>query len=506
MPRRQFAGSFTVLLTLLLALGRPLAAPTGADDTAGAAGADGPPDPATQVKILNRQAMEYFDDLNYAMAEKALLEALAIVERSNLGNGPAGLATNGNLAVLYSVGFNKPDKAVFHFKKALAVKPDLKLSKQRSAPETEANLARAKAEMGGAAAAPPAGSGVGQAAAPGDFQCPSGGEVQAGEEITLKCQTASGLQPAIVMLYYKLSAAPDFEVSRMTKEGVSDGNTTWVTKIPSPRTQGSSLLFYFEANDPSGATLARSGSEESPSVMSVIGGQAVAAVGPPPVDQGEEEEEGDEEEEEEYEIDDDNPLAALERERWREHQGSKGTWWFGMGVGSGLGYATGGKTEAFGNRYGVGFNAGVAPASLGHLVPEIGYFVGRKTALALTGRDQGIFGGPDGTATGAHTLMLRMLFFTEDEGKIRWYFAMAAGGGEVFRLQVTADVRDINGNPTGQTVKDTVRGGPFVAGIGGGMFYKLSRRWRWTVDVQALLGFGNISAVLDLTTGVRWLY
>ena len=47
--------------------------------------------------------------------------------------------------------------------------------------------------------------------------------------------------------------------------------------------------------------------------------------------------------------------------------------------------------------------------------------------VALGGRHQGIFGGPKGTATGAHSLLVRSLFFTEDEGKVRWYFALAAG-------------------------------------------------------------------------------
>ena len=504
MLERQFAGSLTVLLTLLLLVGRPLAAPTGAEGKT-----EESADPSAKVKELNRKAMDYFDDLNYAMAEKTLLEALAIVEKANLGSGPAGLSTNGNLAVLYSVGFKKPDKAVAHFKKALAIKPDLKLSKQRAAAETEANLARAKAEMagGGAPAPGPAAAKPAElpmeAAAGGDFRCPSGGEVVAGDEITLRCMTASNLQPATVMLYYKLSAAPEFEVARMTKEGVTTGNTAWVAKIPSPKTQGTSMLFYFEANDPSGTSLAQSGSEENPSVIAVKGGEVVAGAGPPPVAEGQGEE-GDDDEEEGDEIDDNNPLAGLERERWKEHQGSKGTWLLGLGVGSGFGYASGHSTEAFGKCCGVGFNPGLAPAALGHAVWEVAYFVGRTTALSIGGRHQWIPGMLPGAATGAHSLLLRSLFFTEDEGKVRWYFACAVGAGEGFRLQVVADRTD-DGH-VGEKVKDTVRGGPFLAGIGGGMLYKLGRRWRWTLDTQALVGFGNVSAVLDLTTGVRWQY
>ena len=516
MRRRQFAGSLTALSTLLLLLARPLAA-SGGDETKApeakpeANGADAA-DPMAKVQQLNRTAMQYFDDLNFAMAEKTLLEALAVVEKANLGSGPAGLSTNGNLAVLYSVGLKKPDKAVFHFKKALAIKPDLKLSKQRAAPETEANLARARAEMagGGPAAAPgpaptpaaPKSAELAGEAGTGEFRCPIGGEVNAGDEITLRCMTSSSLQPSTVMLYYKLSAAPEFEVARMTKEGTSGGSTAWVAKVPAPRTQGTSVLFYFEANDPSGNTLAQSGSEESPNTIAVKGGEAAVGAGPPPVAEGEGEE-GEEEEEEGEEIDDNNPLAGLERERWREHQGSKGTFWISLSFGTGVGYASGHKTEAFG-KYGVGFNPGIAPATTGQGVLELGYFIGRQTALAITSRDQAIFGGLPGTATGANSVLLRMLFFTEDTGKLRWYFALAAGGGEGFRLQVTADVRDSNGNPTGQKVKDTVLGGPILAGIGTGMQLKLTRHFRWIVDTQFLLGIPHTSAVLDLTTGIRW--
>jgi hypothetical protein len=243
-------------------------------------------------------------------------------------------------------------------------------------------------------------------------------------------------------------------------------------------------------------------------VISVKGGEAASAGPTATAAEGESGEGDDEEEEEGDEIDDDNPLARLERERRREHEGSKGTWWLGFGLGSGVGYASGNSTETFPDNK-VGFSPGVALAFLGHAVPEIGYFVGRNTALALTGRDQLILGGWKGTPWGANAVLLRLLFFTDGDEKMRWYFATAAGWGDAFRLQVEAQsqVLDKNGNVTSVIpFKDTVKGGPWAAGIGGGMLYKLNRRWRWTVDTQALLGFTHYSAVLDLTTGLRLMF
>jgi hypothetical protein len=510
----KFAGP-VFILTTFLALGHAqtaLAAEGKADDA----------DPVTKVQKMNRYAMQLFDDVNFALAEKTLLDALAIVEKANLASGPAGLATHGNLAVLYSIGLKNPDKAVFHFKKALAIKPDLKLSKQRATPETEANLARAKAEIGGVAPPPASRPKEGGPAVEAkhvetasdavvSIKCPTGGEVKAGDEITLKCLTAADLHPAAVMLYYKPNGGDDYQVLSMTKSGMSGAATAWVGKIPASHTKGKWIPVYFEARDEHGISVALSGREDSPSVISVKGGEAAStsptASAGGEVDNGEGEDE-EEEDDEGEEIDDNNPLARLENERRREHQGSKGTWWLGFGLGSGVGYASGNSTETFPDNK-VGFSPGMALAFLGHAVPEIGYFVGRNTALAITGRDQLILGGWKGTPWGANAVLLRLLFFTDGDEKIRWYFATAAGWGDAFRLQVEAQsqVLDKNGNVT--TVipfNDTVKGGPWTVGIGGGMLYKLNRRWRWTVDTQALLGFTHYSAVLDLTTGLRWMF
>ena len=255
MSSTKTAGPLLILATIL-ALGHAQtvrAAEAKADDT----------DPASKVQKLNRYAMQLFDDLNYALAEKTLLEALAIVEKSNLGSSPAGLATNGNLAVLYSVGLKNPDKAVFHFKKALAIKPDLRMSKQRATPETEANLARAKAELGLAGQAPassgkPQPSAAKQVEAVSDvaIKCPTGGEVQAGDDLTLNCLTSADLHPATVVLYYKASGEDQYQALPMTKSGTSGGTTTWVAKIPGAQTKAKWIPVYFEARDEGGASLA----------------------------------------------------------------------------------------------------------------------------------------------------------------------------------------------------------------------------------------------------------
>jgi hypothetical protein len=502
MLSRQSARSLTILSTILLALARPPAAHAAEGRSKGESSAD----ETARVQKLNRYAMQLFDDLNFQLAEKTLLEALGVVEKANLANGPAGLATHGNLAVLYSIGLKDPDKAVFHFKKALAIKPDLRMGKQRATPETEANLARAKAELSG-------GGGTGQANAVepageaktveedtgSGMKCPTGGEIQAGDEITIKCLTSGDLRPAMLMLFYQANGAEGYQVLPMTKSVPVAGVTAWVAKIPGSATKARLVPYYVEARNERGTAVALSGRDDSPSMILVKGANSPAASASAASD-----DDGADDSEETEEIDDNNPLARLENQRRREREGSKGTWWVSLGVGSGIGYAGGHSTEAF-NKPGqrVGFTPGIAVAALGHAVPEIGYFVDRNTALSIAGRDQYVGNGPNGIATGAHTALLRILFFSEDGEQLRWYFAPTVGWGEGFRFLVDAQVIDAATGKSKGTVKDTVRGGPFVAGAGTGVLVKLNKNYRWTIDAQFLAGFSNFSAVLDLTTGIR---
>jgi hypothetical protein len=300
------------------------------------------------------------------------------------------------------------------------------------------------------------------------------------------------------MLYYKANGGEQYQVITMAKSSAAGGTTNWTATIPGSDTKARLVPYYIEARNQRGASVALSGREESPSLIVVKGADTPAAAPTANVDG----DNPDEEEAETEEIDDNNPLARLERERRKEQHGSRGTWWLSFGIGSGIGYAAGRATEAFGSQ-GVSFTPGIAFAALGQAVPEIGYFIGRNTALSVAGRLQYIGNGPNGIATGALTALLRLSFYSEDGEKVRWYFAPTAGVGEGFRFQVDATVIDKEGRPT-QVVKDTVRGGPFVAGAGTGMLYRLSRHWRWTLDTQFLVGVPKVSAVLDLTTGGRW--
>ena len=469
---------------------------------AGAPSASEQAEASGRIQKLNRYAMQLFDDMEFALAEKTLLEALGETQKAGLSNGKEMLMTHGNLAILYSVGIKDSSKAVSHFRKALAIKPDLKLSKQRTAPETEANFNRAKSEIASgtkdtAPATPTKAAPAVESEAAAPLKCPMGGEVGAGDEITLKCMSSGKFRPAAVILFFKPNGGDQYQSVEMAKGEPSGDATPWVGKIPGSATTGRLLPYYFEARDAKGNSLGTLGKEESPNLITVKGASA-----PEPSSSLAE---GESDTDEDDAIDDDNPLARLEKERRREQKGSQGTFWVALGIGSGFGYANADHTEAYGRGgRSAAFNPGLAVASLGHLVPEIGYYIGRNTALTLTGRNQYMQISDKKIATGANSLLLRLLFLTEEEGdNFRYYVSIVAGGGEGFRFRVNAEVIETTGSPS-RWVSDSVRGGPYVAGMGGGLVYKLNRHWRWTLDTQALVGFPYVSAVLDASTGARY--
>jgi hypothetical protein len=141
--------------------------------------------------------------------------------------------------------------------------------------------------------------------------------------------------------------------------------------------------------------------------------------------------------------------------------------------------------------------AGRAPAPLGQVSPEVGYFLTPKLSLSVQGRLQYLPQTSSRTADGAVAFLARLLYFTHGE-KVRFYVGPVLGGGNGFRLQVTG-----LHTKNGRTVSDTVRGGPFIFGAGGGMAVGLSESWSWILEANLLAGASDFSMVVDLNTGLR---
>jgi hypothetical protein len=182
-------------------------------------------------------------------------------------------------------------------------------------------------------------------------------------------------------------------------------------------------------------------------------------------------------------------------------------WWIGFAFGSGFGYAPASGLEALpslASRY----SSGGAWAGLGHFAPELGYQFSPGLAISLEGRHQYIPQNKEFSkyaATGAHAVLAKLLVYTKQQ-RGRFFGALAAGGGEGFRL-IAYPAQGLRapsgGDPNYASFKDTVRGGPVVAGVGGGYLYEISNGVSWMAEINILAGLPKFAAVADINTGFQ---
>jgi hypothetical protein len=480
-----------------------LAAPPSARAEGEEAGVEEEADALGRLQTAIRTATELCGASKFQEAEHLLLGAIQDAVQADLDSNPALVSAHGVLGLLYSRGIKDDRRAVEHFKQALRLNPDLKLNKSSSTPEADKNFARAWAEIQAGDDDAPSAAPVDEASVGSDgLICPASAQVQAGDDVTLRCLTTNSAA-AKVTLSFKPAGQGGFRSLPMASTPSADGSRiTWTGRIPGSATAGQSLPYFIEARDKNGTLIARLGAEASPNLIAITGSAQSDAAG------SDEEPDDTEQAERTDQTDDHDPLAR-HREARRRERGSKGTGWFSLAVGTGFGWAKGGQTEAFGKADDLQSKAGLAWASLGQAVPEIGYFLDNNWALSVMGRLQYVPTGQSlyesdyndsvasQVAKGAWAALLRLLYFGEEEGGWRFYGGAAVGGGEGFRFRVTVPKSHLG------DVKDTQRGGPLVAGLAGGALCRLGKGWQWVFETGFLVGFPDSSAVLDLNTGIR---
>jgi len=158
--RARSFGSLGVLACGWLALG-----PVGVGALGGGgrlAAAAGARDAAGEIKSLNKQALDAFDNLNFDQAKTFLEQALATAAAAGLGRDPLAARTHLNFGMLWIAGFQKHDEGVDHFRSALKIQPDIAPPAGLFNPETQAAFDETKAAFkpeartDGTAAAKPA--------------------------------------------------------------------------------------------------------------------------------------------------------------------------------------------------------------------------------------------------------------------------------------------------------------------------------------------------------------
>jgi hypothetical protein len=505
--------------------------------------------PASVDKLIqmNKKALEDYETLEWDTAKRTLLQALVFAKKANLESHPMMARTYVHLGAVYVVGFKDKQKGLQSFARALEIDPTIRISKAMSSPELEEIFAEA-GKGGGAgggsradsstetAAPPPPSSSTGgrrrrtpimesdappppppsssrrSAASDAEdddsepdlptrvnaLECPTKDETQLDKPVLIRCAVAPNLPVAKLVLLYQEAGHDEF--SSVTMEKSPKG---WFTgTIPKRAVSGTSLRYYVEGRNAQGKPLVSNGRSDSPNLM-LIREKGAAATEKELGGAGSGEEE--------------NPLNEPDPNRPRRFLGridkskigldtryGNRRWWIGLGVGSGFGYARASGLEArpeLASTYG----SGGAWAGLGHLAPEIGYQFNPDLAISLEGRDQYI---PQDrhfssyAATGAHAVLLRLIMYTKQQ-RGRFYGSIAAGGGEGFRL-IAYPARGLPGHDaTDQNFKDTIRGGPVLAGVGGGYLYEISKGFSYVVEINALTGFPKFAADVDLNMGFQ---
>src|SRR5262249_28686598 len=135
----------------------------------------------------------------------------------------------------------------------------------------------------------------------------------------------------------------------------------------------------------------------------------------------------------------------------------------------------------------------------GHIVPELGIQVTPDVAFSIMGRNQII---PQTgkyakfTASGAQSVLGRLLIYSK-QSRTRFYGSIMGGGGEGFRFPLYPD----KARPD---YKDTVRGGPYLAGAGFGVYYEISPGTSFVTELNGLAGFPIFSVVADLNISLQF--
>jgi hypothetical protein len=465
---RAVARSVACLLALNLVL-IPAQARAAAEDAEAVA----------KVTKMNKKAVEEYENLNFEEARRLLKEALDVCSASGLDKHPIKARTHIHLGVVILAGFKQRELGIKQFQKALEIQPDIKLTKSLANPEIQAAFDEAAAGGGGAGEKTEGGPAADKGPE-GLVHTPVTAGIQ-GNTVAVTATVGPELAADKVVLAYRPEGATDFLARDMRQVAPN----SYSADIPATATEGGTVDYYIEAQK-EGQPVASRGSLSSPLTVTLS---------PPRADgEGEEgEDEGEEEEEDEEER----------------------RFFIGLMVGSGVGWATGfGEVNARHELKPPGF----ALARLGHLAPEVGYFVSPQLMVSLQGRFQLVSGatvfrdmpmtgamsecGSDMTCTPAQSAAAVLgkgsWFF--GEGKLRPHVSMAIGGGYIRHVVKFVSLTDC-GQMRNTTCVDTIAAGAFLVGPGAGIVYSVSPVFALVAGANTLFGLPKFTFNIDVQVG-----
>ena len=227
---------------------------------------------------LNREALAAIDKREFEKARELLKRALDLCKSAGLEQHPAAARTHIHMGVVIIQGFKNHELGRKQFAKALAIDPNITITKTLSTPGLEEAFAEAKAGGGalaggeddGAPATPPGGgarpAGETRTDAPSSsgFSYHTVSEVKQGSSIVVTVTVDESLKFSKLVLAYREQGTSEFLGREM--EPVGEG--AYRAEIPASATSGSSVAYYMEAQDDQGQPVGSRGTETRPLVIS----------------------------------------------------------------------------------------------------------------------------------------------------------------------------------------------------------------------------------------------
>jgi len=460
-----------------------------------------PADATDKITQLNRDALAAVDKREFEKARELLKKALDMCKTAGLEQRPVAARTHVHMGVVIIQGFKNPELGKKQFAMAIAIDPNITITKSLSTPDLEEEFAEAKAAGGalaggdddGARATPPPPPppvDTTRTAAPASsgFSYHTVSEVKQGSSIVVTVTVEESLKFHRMVLAYREQGTGEFLGREM--EPVGDG--AYRAEIPASATTGNSVAYYMEAQDDGGNPVASRGTETRPLVISFAstakpssgGGHAEATV--------------------------ERKAETRKRDQGEEDEDDwTGKFFASLLVGSGVGY-TSGKGEVNAD---VPVSGTASGALLGHVIPEFGYWTSSNLMLSLQGRVQVVTGTTELTKMGksyepvwgALAVFAKASWFANPSGNWRPFVSGGVGGGQIRHVVTFGNLTDC-GSTGNQKCVDSVAAGPLLAEVGGGVFYKLTPAVALVLSSNAEVAAPKFTLNLDINGGVGFAF
>ena len=440
------------------------------------------------VVDLNKKALASYENLDMEVAARQLKQAIELCLAEGLDRHPTLARTHIHLGVIYVSGLKDKTKGISEFRRALGIDPNIKVTKSLLNPEVQAAFDEAYA-MGAQAPSPsevpfPTGQAPAETKRtapvtinPTAINHPPVTEAIGGKPIEIKAQIPAGLHAERIILAYRADDQEEFLAREMHPV---ENATGWYHKdIPIEATEGDYVAYYIEAQNSDGQAFASSGDATHPHIIR-LSTQAAA-------------------------------VAVKDEPREATGGANESPLWVVFALGTGGGYISGSPEMNPRNGENELKASGARMAKLAHLAPEIGYYHSERIRLSVQGRIQYVTGGQDvvkdgktyRTARFALAVLAKASYLLAQPAMAFQPFVSAQlGWGEIRYPTTTIALPGCGPDNTTAPCKDTVRGGPGLAGVAMGFVYRVSESVGLYAALSGLAGVPNIALDADLNVGL----